>query len=161
VGSELFFGSKVLLVLYIFILYTNGAIKCAQHNFDLSNNFFIKKSKYLINAIHMRNNPFFFTKIFDVGFNGHPNVVRNFIISMLYLSCWSKNKMRWSFKTKIDQMPFQPKITSFQTWSNKHFLEFLPWANLVLFLSFLWQGSHVFYWSIWNILCKTQVMKLN
>lgn len=59
------------------------------HNITLTclTNLSIKKSKYLINAIHIRNNPFFFTKIFDVGFNQHPNVVRNVIISMLYLFC--------------------------------------------------------------------------
>ncbi len=83
----------MLLVLCIFILCTNGAIRCAQKNFDLSYKPFIKRSKYPINGIHIRNNLFFFTKILGVGFNGHPNVVRNFIISILYVFVDPKNKM--------------------------------------------------------------------
>lgn len=134
-----------------------------MHNRTLTclTNLLLKNKKIPINAIHIHNNHFFFTKIFGVGFKGGLNVVRNFIISMLYPFCLSKKVMGWSFKTKLDQMPFQHKIISFQTWSNKYFLFFLPWTNLVLVLSFLWKGIHVFDRPTWNILCKTQVMKLN
>ncbi len=86
------------------------------HNINLTclTNLFIKKSKYLINAIHIRNNPFFFTKIFDVGFNRHPNVVRNFIISMLYLFFLSKKKWDEASKLRLTKCLFNLRSPHFK-----------------------------------------------
>lgn len=105
----MFFGLKMLLDLCIIILCSNGAIKCAQENFDLSYKPFIKKLKYPINAINIHNNLFFFTKIFGVGFNGHPNVVRNFIISILYLFVDPKTKWDEASKLSLTKCLFNLK----------------------------------------------------